>query len=113
MVAFYGPRLGVITGTAPEIDARIDGAAKTHAGGNGPDLHKSQLCIFLANRDRAEAKRLSEEDKPDRDAIDALLKSARQYLVLANVSLNLHGVAVGLRGYKPVDYRASPFMEPV
>jgi len=113
MEAFYGPNLGVIRGTAPEIDARIDGAAKTQAGHNGPDLHKSQLCIFMANRERAAAKRLFDEPVKDRDAIDALLKSAKQYLVLANVALNLHGIAVGLRGYKPVDYRPSPFMEPV
>ncbi|WP_155524350.1 hypothetical protein [Burkholderia sp. PAMC 28687] len=109
MESFYGPNLGVIKGTAPDIDARIDWAAKTHDGKCGPDLLRSQLCILLANKDRAEAKRLSEERVKDSAAISALLNSARQYLVLANVALNLHGIAVGLRGYPPVDYRPSPF----
>ncbi|WP_089162500.1 hypothetical protein [Caballeronia sordidicola] len=113
MVLLYGPLLGVITGTAPEIDTRIDLAVKTHDGKCGPDLLRSQLCIRLANKDRAEAKRLSSEKVKDRDAISALLNSSRQYLVLANVALNLHGIAKGLRGYPPVDYRASPFTEPV
>jgi hypothetical protein len=101
----YGPNLGVIGGTAPEIDAGITRSLKTMKGDYGPDLHSGQWYIRKSNLVRAEAIKLSKIKNRDRELIANKLRDAKQYLIMANIAQNLHSIAVGIRDNKASEYR--------
>jgi hypothetical protein len=104
----YGPNLGVCRGTAATIDSGITMSLASMTGANGSHLQTSNWLIRKGNTERGEALTLAAKKNPDWQAIDALLKSSRQYFVMANMSHNLHGLDVSLRDASPTEHRESP-----
>jgi hypothetical protein len=102
-----GPNLGVIKGAATEIDAVIDRAVMCLNGELGRDLCLSQWFIRKSNNVRAEAVKLSKAKKKDRDLVESQLRDARQYLLMANASHNLHSLAVSIQDGTPAEHRES------
>lgn len=103
----YGPNLGKISGTSPEIDAGITRSLATQDGAHGSYLHSAQWYVRAANTDRAKAIKLSKVKNKDRKSIDYLLRNTRQYLIMANIAQNLHSIAVGIRDNKESQHRES------
>jgi hypothetical protein len=102
-----GPNLGVIKGSATEIDAVIDRAVMCLNGELGSDLLSAQWFIRKSNHIRAEAVKLSKARKKDRDLVAFKLRDAKQYLLMANASHNLHSLAVSIRDGTPAEHRES------
>jgi len=101
----FGPNLGSVkAATADALDLQIARSFMCLRGELGGHLVFSQWCIRKANHERADASRLSKVKSTDRDAIDALLKSAGHYLSMANVSHNLHSLEASLRDGKSTEH---------